>query len=78
MLFEFNHFQVILTHSFPIISTNAIIMNKKKTGETLSSCFNPISKGMDMSMFPIINLTLLSVYILLLSEHNLGGAAVFI
>ena len=70
-------FKPFLTHYFSIISTNAIIMNRKSTGAALSHCFTPTSKGMDMSIFPIISLTLLSVYILLIAENNLGGQPYF-
>ena len=67
-----------LTHSFYSVSSNSIMMNRKRTGVTLSPSFTPNLKGMDMSIFPSISLTLLSVYILLIAEHNLGGANVLI
>ena len=70
-------FKSFLTHYFSIVSANAIIMNSKSTGATLSPCFYPTSKGMDMSIFPSIILTFLSVYILLIAEHNLGGQPYF-
>ena len=77
MPFEFNIFKSFLTYSFSIVSANAIMTNKKSTGATLSPCFTPTSKGMDMFLFPITNLTLLSAYILLISENNLGGQPYF-
>ena len=49
------------------------MVNRKSKGETLSHCFTPTSKGMEMSIFLSISFTLLSVYILLIAEHNLGG-----
>ena len=70
-------FKSFLTHSFSIVSANAIMTNKKSTDATMYPCFTNTSKGMDMSIFPIINLTLLSVYILLITEHNLGGELYF-
>ena len=66
-----------LDYSFSSVSANAIMMNRQKIGETLSPCFNPALKVMDMSIFPSISLTLLSVYILLVAEHFLGGKPYF-
>ena len=77
-MFEFNHFKSFLTHYFSIVSANPIMIIRKSTGATLSPCFTPTSKGMDMSIFHMINLTLLSMYILLISEHNLGGQPYFL
>ena len=70
-------FKSFITHYFSIVSANAIMINKKSTGAELSSCLTPTSKGMYMSIFYIINLTLLSMYILLIAEHNLGGQPYF-
>ena len=55
-------FNSFLTHSFSIVSENSIMMNRNSTGATLSPCFNPTSKGMDISIFPSISLTLLWWY----------------
>ena len=51
------------------------MINNNITGATLSPCFTPTYKGMDVSIFTIINLMLLSVYILLIAENNLGGGS---
>ena len=53
------------------------MINRNNTGETLSPCVTPTSKGMDISIFPSISLTLLSMYILLIAEHNFGGQPYF-
>ena len=53
------------------------MINRNSTGATLSPCFTPTSKGMDISIFLSISLTLLSVYILLIAEHNFGGQPYF-
>ena len=66
-----------LTHSFSNVSANAITENRKSTGATMSPCFTLTSKGMDMSIFTSISITLLSGYILLISENNLGGQPYF-
>ena len=77
MSFEFNHFYPFLTHSFSIVFANTTMMNRKNKGATLSPYFTPTSKGTDMSIFPSISLIFLSVYILLIAEHNLGGQPYF-
>ena len=70
-------FKPFLTHYFSSVSANSIMMNRKRKGATLSHCFTTTSKGMDMSIFPSISLNLLSMYILLITEHNLGGQRYF-
>ena len=70
-------FKSFLTHYISVVYENAIMMNRKSTGATLYPCFTPTSKVMEMSIFPIISLTLLSVYIILIAEHNLGGQPYF-
>ena len=39
----------------------------------LSPCFTPTSKDIEVSILPIINLTLLLLYICLIAEHSFGG-----
>ena len=71
-------FKSFITHYFSIVSANSIMMNRMSTGATLYPCFTPTSKSMDMFIFNIINLTLLSVYILLIAEHNYLGQTYFL
>ena len=59
-----------LSHSCSITSTNAITSNRNNTGATISPCFTLTSKGMDVSIFPMISLTLLLLCILSISEQN--------
>ena len=67
-----------LSHSCSITSANAITQNRKSTRATLSPCITPTSKGMDVSIFSLINLTMLLLYILLIAEHNFGGQPYFL
>ena len=56
-----------LVHSLSIISKNYMIRNKEITEAMFSNCLNPTLKDMDVSIYPIIRLTTLFVYILLIA-----------
>ena len=66
-----------LSHSCSITSANAIIRHRKRPGATLSPCLTPTSKGMEVSVFLMINLTLLLLYILCIVDHNFNGQPYF-
>ena len=62
-----------LSHSALTVSSKAIMRKRKSTGATLSPCFTPTSKVIEVSILPIINLALLLLYIRLIAEHSFGG-----
>ena len=61
-------------HYFSNVLANDMISNRKRTGDMLSPCLTPTLKGMEVSSFPIISLTALFSYFLLVTEKNRGGA----
>ena len=62
-----------LSHSASTVSANAIMRKSKSTGATMSHFFTPTSKVIEVSILPIINLTLLLMHIHLIAEHSFGG-----
>ena len=64
-------------HSLSRVLENPIVMNRKRTGAMLSPCLVPTYKGIVVSIFPINNLTLLSLYILAIAERRAGGHPYF-
>ena len=52
---------------------NAMTKNRKRTGAMLYTCLTTTLKGMDVSIFPIISLTTLFLYIVLIAEKKRGG-----
>ena len=63
-----------LFHYFSDVSENSMIRNRKRTENMLYPCLNFTLKGMEVSIFPIISLTPLFLYTLLIVEQNLRGA----
>jgi len=45
-----------------------MMMKRKSTGGILSPYFTPTRNGMEVSLFPMINLTTLSLYILEIAD----------
>ena len=61
-------------HSFYDVLKHSMMRNMNRTGYMLSPFLAPNLKGIGVSMFPIISLTTLVLYILLVAEKNQGGA----
>ena len=68
-----NSIYVVLVPFCLTVSAKAIMRKRESTGATLSPCFTPTSKGIEVSILPIINLTLLLLYIHLIAEHSFDG-----
>ena len=64
-----------LVHDFSNVSENFMIRNGKITVAMLSYCLTTTLKGMDVSILPIIRVTTVFLYILLIVENNRGGSA---
>ena len=59
------------------ILEKAIIRNRNSTVAMLSPFLTPTLKSMDVSIFPMMILTKLLLYMRLIPEHSLGGDAIF-
>ena len=59
------------------VSLKYIIRNRNTTRAMLSPCLTPTLKSMVVSILPMMSLTILLLYIRLISEHSLGGALYF-
>ena len=64
--------KLFFVHSFSSDSEKAIMMNKKSTDVILSPCLTPTLKGIATSIFPIIDLTTLFLYIHTIADCRLG------
>ena len=61
-------------HYFSNVLANDMISNRKRTGDMLSTLLTPTLNGMDVSIFPIISLTAMLLYIIMIAEQNRVGA----
>ena len=61
------------THSFSRVSAKPMIKNRNNTGAILSPFLKPTSKCIVVSNLPIINQTMLFLYILSIADHRFGG-----
>ena len=70
---NFNLCSPFFTHYFSRVSAKPMIKNRNNTGAILSPCFTPTSKGIVVSALPIINQTMLFLYILSIADRRFGG-----
>ena len=64
-------------HLYYSVPLKDIISNINSTGSMLYPCLVPTLKSMDVSILPMMRLTMLFSYMCLISEHSLGGAPYF-
>ena len=65
--------QSVFFHSFSRVSVMPMIKNRNNTGAMLSPCFTPTLNGIVVSDLPILNLTMLFLYILSIADRRFGG-----
>ena len=63
-----------LAHYFSNVSEISMTIHRKRTEAMLSRCLTHTLKGPNVSKFPIISLTKLCSYILMIAEQKRGGA----
>ena len=65
-------------HLSSSVLEKAIIKNINITGAMLSTCLTPTLKLMDVSTLTMMILTIILLYMCLISENSLGGAPYFL
>ena len=64
-------------HSSSSFSEKAIIRKRNSIGAMLSPCLTPTLKLMDVSILPMMSLTMLLLYMRLIAEHSIWGVPYF-
>ena len=65
-------------HLSSSVLENTIIRNRNRTGYIILPCLAPTLKSMDFSIFTMMILNTLLLYICLVAEHSLGVAPYFL
>ena len=60
-------------HSFSRVSAKPMMRKRNRTGAILPPCFTPTSKGIVVSIFPMMSLTALLLYMRAIANRRFGG-----